>query len=110
MFGLAHHTPRLSPALTGLIGEVFELARGFTRGRELFLHTLQFATQDLLQTRVFRQAKQIVHTIPFAPGHDGIAAEPTVSPHHDLDVRPLGAQTLDDPLNLFQGSGRSVDV
>ena len=102
MLRLGYYAPFPLPALACLIGELGEHSGRFLRLCELHLGFVQLTSDDFHQPLVFGQAKHIPHLVVFAPTHDGIAAEATITTQHNLHLRPLRADLGHNPLHLIQ--------
>src|ERR1019366_4748085 len=110
MFGLGHYPSRTAPTLPRLIDELFEQPSCAPRLLILSLRLPPLLLDLRLQTFVFRQSQQVVHTFGFAPGHQLLAAKSRISPHHDAHLRPYGTNLFHDALQLSYASCRRIDV
>jgi hypothetical protein len=110
MFGLADDPPSSRPALARAVGEVLELALGAATGATNLLSLSKLRRDPFDQTIVARKAEGVVDLVGLAPRHQFVTGKSGVSAQPDSDTRPASAYVGDDPLDLFPGAGRGVDV
>src|SRR5580704_19161441 len=110
MLGLSHHPTRSTPTLSRAIGEVLEYTRGLLRLFVLLFGLVHLPPQNLQQTLVFRQPKQVIDAILLAPTHQMFAAKSTIRTQHDVHVWPGLTDPSHDALNLFESPTGRINV
>jgi hypothetical protein len=98
------------PTVERGVAEVLEAAGGLAGRNRLRLGLQEFDGDRGDEARVAREAEHEVDPVLLAPRHQRLAAEAGIGAQKDARPRPARPDLRDDPRDLLDRSGASVDV
>ena len=105
-----NHPSFLPPALLGLVPEPGEYP-GCPAGLLVPLTgSIELAANDLFQTLVLRNTKDVVNLVVLAPAHDVVPTESAISANQYSYLRPASSQPCDNVLELFHAAFGRIDA
>ena len=102
MLGVGHHAPRAAPAVERMPEDVGEPARRAALCQALGLCEIFGDCPD--QALVAGQPEDVIDGICLAPNPQLVPGKAGVGAQQDLDPRPAGADLVDDPRHLLDGT------